>query len=73
MTSYRSPSGCRGFVKTSLSKNPLKEKNIMVSCLSDLVEDDTDFTWQAAKAAHAVLLCEMEWASLQWEDMDHID
>ena len=32
----------------------------MVSYLSDLMEDATDFSWQGAKAAHAVLLCEME-------------
>ena len=40
----------------------------MVSYLSDLMEDST-----GAKAAHAVLLCEMEPGSLQREDMDHID
>ena len=33
----------------------------MVSYLSDLMEDATDFSWQEAKAAHTVLLCEMEW------------
>ena len=37
------------------------------------MEDTTDFSWQEAKAAHAVLLCEMEWGSLQWEDLDRID
>ena len=45
-------------------------KHTMVSYLSDLIEDATDFSWQSAKAAHAVLLCEMERGSLQWEDMD---
>ena len=34
------------------------------------MEDATDFTWQGAKAAHAVLMCEMERGSLQWEDTD---
>ena len=28
--------------------------------MADLVEDATDFSWQGAKAAHAVLLCDME-------------
>ena len=37
------------------------------------MEDATDFSWQGAKAAHAVLLCEMERGSLQWEDLDRID
>ena len=32
----------------------------MISYLWDLMEDATDFSWQGAKAAHAVLLCEME-------------
>ena len=45
----------------------------MVSYLGDLMEDATDFSWQGAKAAHAVLLCEMEQGSLQWEDLDCID
>ena len=45
----------------------------MVSYHSYLIEDDTDFTWQRAKAAHAVLNCEMEWGSLHWEDMNLID
>ena len=37
------------------------------------MEDATDFTWQGAKAAYAVLMCEMERGSLQWEDTDRID
>ena len=37
------------------------------------MEDATDFSWQGAKAAHAVLLCETERGSLQWEDLDRID
>ena len=45
----------------------------MVSYLGDLMEDATDFSWQGAKAAHAVLLCEIEQCSLQWEDLDRID
>ena len=45
----------------------------MVAYLADLMEDATDFTWQGAKAAHTVLLCEMERGSLQWEDTDRLD
>ena len=73
MTSCLSPSGCRGSAKIYLSKNLLKEKNIMISYLGDQMEDATDFSWQGAKAAHAVLLCEMEWDSLQWDHLDRID
>ena len=45
----------------------------MVSYLSDLMEDATDFSWQGAKVAHAVLLCEMERGSLTWENGERID
>ena len=45
----------------------------MIAYLVDLMEDATDFSWQGAKAAHAVLLCKMERGSLQWEDGDRID
>ena len=37
------------------------------------MEDATEFTWQGAKAAHAVFMCEMERGTLQWEDTDGID
>ena len=45
----------------------------MISYLGDLMEDVTDFSWQGAKAVHAVLLCQMERGSLNWEDTDRID
>ena len=45
----------------------------MISYLGDLMEDTLDFSWQGAKAAHAVLLCEMERGSLSWEDTERID
>ena len=37
------------------------------------MEDAIDFTWQGAKAAHAVLLCEFERGSVNWEDTAGID
>ena len=45
----------------------------MVAYMSDLMEDATDFSWQGAKAAHAVMLCEKERGAITWEDSDHID
>ena len=33
----------------------------------------TDFSWHAVKAAHAVLLCEMERGSLTWDNENQID
>ena len=32
----------------------------MLLYLSELMEDTTDFAWTDAKAAHAVVLCEIE-------------
>ena len=45
----------------------------MLSYLGDLMEDATDFSWQGAKAAHAILFCEMECGVLTWEDSERID
>ena len=63
----------QGFCKNVLEQKSSERRDIMVSYLGDLMEDATDFSWQGAKAAHAVLLCEMERGSLQWEDLDRID
>ena len=38
-----------------------------------LMEDATDISWQAAKVAHAVLMCKMERGTVQWENGDRID
>ena len=37
-----------------------KTRENMLNYLSDVMEDTTDFSWQGAKASHAVLLCDME-------------
>ena len=37
------------------------------------MENATDFSWASAKASHAVLLCEMERASLKWSDTPRIE
>ena len=39
---------------------PKIQRKKMLHYLGDLMEDATDFSWANAKAAHAVLLCEME-------------
>ena len=41
--------------------------------MGELMEDATDFSWQGAKPAHAVLLCEMEHGKVTWEDQGRID
>ena len=64
---------CHRGPRNVLEENDRGRRDIMISYLSDLMEDATDFSWQGAKAAHAVLLCEMERGSLHWEDSDCID
>ena len=63
----------QGFCKNILEEKSSHRRDTMVSYLGDLMEDATDFTWQGAKAAHAVLMCEMERGSVKWEDTDRID
>ena len=63
----------QGFCKNILEEKSNECKQVMISYMSDLMEDATDFSWQGAKAAHAVMLCEMECGVLCWEDSDRID
>ena len=45
----------------------------MLVHLADLMEDASDFSWANAKAAHAVILCEMERGLLDWQDTNRLD
>ena len=45
----------------------------MLQYLGDLMEDTVDFSWQNAKEAHAVLLCEMEQGNVSWFHTNRID
>ena len=63
----------QGFSKNILEQKSSSRRDAIVSYLSDLMEDATDFSWQGAKAAHAVLLCKMEHGSLTWENGERID
>ena len=40
----------------------------MLHYLADIMSDATDFSWQNAKAVHAVLLCDMERGAISWEE-----
>ena len=63
----------QGFTRNILDEKNVKRRMKMLSYMSDLMEDATDFSWQGAKAAHAVLLCEIERGTLTWEDTARID
>ena len=45
----------------------------MLQYLKDIMSDATDFSWQNAKAAHVVLLCDMERGAVTWDNSDKID
>ena len=45
----------------------------MLYYLADIMSDATDFSWQNAKAAHAVLLCDMERGAVSWQETSKID
>ena len=45
----------------------------MINYMSDLMEDVTNFSWQNAKAAYAVLCYEFEQSTVSWEDTDRKD
>ena len=50
----------QGFTRNILDESDGKVSEQMLWYLNDLMEDATEFSWASAKAAHAVLLCEME-------------
>ena len=50
----------QGFCRNIVDEKDEVIKEKMVTYMGDLMEDATDFAWQGAKAAHAVLLCEIK-------------
>ena len=63
----------QGFCKNVLEESDHKVRERMIQYMGELMEDATDFSWQGAKAAHAVLLCEFERGGANWEDTARID
>ena len=63
----------QGFWKNMLEETDHKIREKMIQYMGELMEDATDFSWQGAKAAHAVLLCEFERGGANWEDTARID
>ena len=56
----------QGFTKNIREEKSAAHRDTMIAYLGDLMEDATYFSWQGAKAAHAVLLCEMERGTANW-------
>ena len=63
----------QGFCKDMLDEPDPKIRENMIQYMEELFEDATDFSWQGAKAAHTVLLCEFERGSVNWENTARID
>ena len=67
------PQFVQGFVKNILDEQNEQNREHMLQYLGDIMEDASDFSWQSAKASHAVLLCEMERGKVTWQDTARID
>ena len=63
----------QGFCKNMLDEPDKKIRENMIQYMGELFEDATDFSWQGAKAAYAVLLCEFERGTVNWENTARID
>ena len=61
------------FARNILEEKSHKTRENMLNCLLDLMEDANDFSWQGAKAAHAVLMYDMEKGAVTWDDTACID
>ena len=74
--SYDSLNWCQwvcGFAMMAREETSMDRKNAMLKYLGELMEDANNFSWQFAKAAHAVLLCRMEEGKVEWTDTSNID
>ena len=63
-----------GFCRTMKEEKNLEMKEHMLDYVIALLEDANDFSWGAAKASHAVLLCRMEQGEISdFSDVHKID
>ena len=63
-----------GFCRAIQEESNGKSKDSMLDYMILLLEDANDFSWQAAKASHAVLLCRMEQGEISdYTEVDKID
>ena len=63
-----------GFCRIMRDEGNLQTRSHMLDYLIALLDDSNDFSWQAAKASYAVLLCRMEQGEIaSWADTEKID
>ena len=53
--------------------SPAPNRDLLLDYLGNLMEDDSDFSWDSAKAAHAILLTNMEADRVTWPETEKID
>ena len=44
----------------AMEESNVNTKNAMLDYFSEIMEDGNDYSWQSAKASHAILSCRME-------------
>ena len=63
-----------GFCRIMRDEENSQTRGHMLDYLIALLDDSNDFSWQAAKASHAVLLCRMEQGEIaSWAETEKID
>ena len=68
------PQRMAGFCCTMREETNQNLRDHMLNYLIDLMDDANDFSWSAAKASHAVLLCRMEQGEVTgYDQVDRID
>ena len=62
-----------GFVRCIQEEKSEAAKSSMLDYLGNLMEDASDFSWESAKALHAIVLTNMEADRLQWTETNKLD
>ena len=62
-----------GFVRCIQEEKSGDARASMLDYLGNLMEDASDFSWESAKASHAVVLTNMEADRLQWSDTEKLN
>ena len=61
------------FAMIAREESSVDAKNAMLDYQNEIMEHANDFSWQSAKASHAVLLCRMEEGKVEWSETTKID
>ena len=63
-----------GFFRIMRDEENLQTRSHMLDYLIALLDDSNEFSWQAVKASHTVLLCRMEQGEIaSWAETEKVD